>query len=162
MIGWLCYLLVQLVTLCATLLGYVLLIPFCLAQAWQTSPVPSIGQKAWITRGPIDRWSFGPLNAVYGNPEDGVSGQTALVWGSGTDAGKLVPYMPGANAAWRAYCWSALRNSADQLKYVFQWRGSKPAPYVEGSFKLFGRTITYAFGWKVENGHFEVPVFGLR
>lgn len=156
--SWILFALAQLGMLTATLLGYVLLIPFCLAQAWETSPVPSIGQKAWIVRGPVDRWSWGLLNYVYGNPEDGVSGQTALVWGSGTDAGRLVPYMPGANAAWRAYCWSAARNTAGGLKYVFQWRGKLPAPFKQ--VKLFG--FTASFGWKLENGSYYVPVFSVR
>ncbi|MDE2105200.1 MAG: hypothetical protein KGL39_48695 [Patescibacteria group bacterium] len=148
--------------LTATLLGYVLLIPFCLAQAWKPSQYASIGQKMWITRGPVDRWSWKPLNYVYGNPEDGVSGQTALIWGSGADAGKLVPYMPGANAAWRAYCWSAGRNSAGALKYAFQWRGKLPAPFKSGVFSVFGVSFTYGFGWKLENGSFYVPVASVR
>lgn len=159
--AWGYFWLAQLASIAATLVGYVLLLPFCLAQAWEMSPVPSIGQKPWLTRGPIDRWRWAPLNAVYGNPEDGVSGQTALIWGSGTEAGHLVSYMPGAAAWRRAYAWSAWRNSADNLKYVFQWRGAQPAPYKSGTFKLFGKLFAYDFGWQVENEHYYVPVFKL-
>lgn len=159
---WTYFVLAQVAMLVAQVVGLVALIPFCLAQAWETSPAPSIGQKPWLTRGPIDRWSWGPLNYVYGNPEDGVSGQTALIWGSGTSSGQLVPYLPGANAAWRAYCWSAARNSAGGLKYVFQWRGKLPAPYKSGVFSVFGKSFTYGFGWKLENGSFYVPVASVR
>ena len=157
--GWVWLAIVQLITMAFTVAGWVILIPFCLAQAWETSPVKSIG---WQTgRGPVDRWKWAPLNWVYGNPEDGVSGQTALIWGSGLMAGKLVGYMPGSWAPWRAYCWSALRNSADNLKYVFQWRGAHP-PFISKTFVLFGRTFTYTAGWKVENVHYLVPVISLR
>ncbi len=96
----------------APLTGLVVLIPFCLAQAWE---------PCMSTEGPwpvhqIDRWKWAPLNRVYGNPEDGVSGKYALIW----VGGKRVPYMPNAWAPWRAYCWSAWRNTADQLKYTYR------------------------------------------
>jgi hypothetical protein len=96
----------------APALGLVVLIPFCLAQAWE----PCMSTENPFGRAPreIDRWKWAPLNRVYGNPEDGVSGAKALVWVNG----ERVPYMPGAWAPWRAYCWQA-RNSADQLKYTY-------------------------------------------
>jgi hypothetical protein len=95
-------------------LGWVLLVPFCLAQAWETCD---------STAGPypvrkIDRWKWKPLNAIYGNPEDGVSGQCALVWyWDGVDAHSAVqiPYRPGMWAPLRAWLWSAWRNSTNQL-----------------------------------------------
>jgi hypothetical protein len=137
--AWAWFAIVQAVSLCATALGWVLLIPFCLAQAW-TADVP-------------DRWSFAPLNYVYGNAEDGVSGRRALIWGSGADEGKKVPYMPGAAPAWRAYCWSAWRNSAGNLKRVFAWDAG---PFA--TFKIFGRTVK--IGWQQETLG-KVPVLSL-
>lgn len=110
--GW--FAVIQLISLAATLFGLILLIPFCLAQAW--NPAESTLWKGRV----IDCWSWTPLNWVYGNPEDGVSGQTALIWLNGTTQGR---YQPDANPAWRAYRWSALRNSCDNLKYVFAWKG---------------------------------------
>jgi hypothetical protein len=135
-LGWCWFVIVQLISLVAYLAGLVVLLPFCLAHAW-TVDQHSIkdGQR------PIDRWSFAPLNYVYGNPEDGVSGEHALIWDS---AGHLVPYMPGAPAWWRAYCWSALRNSAGGLKHVFAWEGG---PYVTGK-KQGGHGMVY---WNQEN-----------
>lgn len=156
MSAWVYFAWVQLVSLIAQLAGFAILLPFCVMHAWETSPIPSI--KPGIVRGPVDRWRSGLLDDVYGNPEDGVSGQTALVWGSGKDAGRLVPYWPSAPAWLRAYAWSAWRNSAGGLKYEFQWRGELPAPFKQ--VKLFG--FIASFGWKPENGDYYVPVFSIR
>lgn len=112
--AWAWFAVVQLVSLAATLLGLLLLIPFCLAQAWVETE-----STLWKGR-VVDRWSWAPLNYLFGNPEDGVSGQRALVWLNGTTQGR---YLPEASPAWRAYSWSALRNSSDNLKYVFAWKG---------------------------------------
>lgn len=122
-------------------LGWVVLIPFCVRKAW-TADLKSIKDQRVI-----DRWNWKPLNWIWGNPEDGVSGQYALVW----DRTGQVPYMPGADPAWRAYCWSAWRNSANMLKYVFAW---KNGPLL-ASFTLFGRT--HKLGWQMENGY-KVPI----
>lgn len=100
---------IQLISLVVTVVGWILLIPFCIAQAW----VPTMA----VSGRQIDRWKFRPLNWVYGNVEDGVSGQHALIW---TATGQ-VPYRPNAHPAVRAYLWSAWRNSADNLKYLFRW-----------------------------------------
>jgi hypothetical protein len=97
----------------AQLLGLVVLVPFCLLQAWE--PCESTDNPYGRKPRTISRWSWAPLNAIYGNPEDGVSGGEALIWNSTGTA--RVPYMPGAWAPWRAYCWSAGRNRADQLTH---------------------------------------------
>lgn len=111
--GWVYFAFVQLVSLLGMVLGWFVLIPFCLAQAWIRDSVSIKDGRL------VDRWSFKPLNWIFGNPEDGPSGQTALVQVNGA----LSLYMPDAWAPWRAYCWSAWRNSADNLKYVFKWVG---------------------------------------
>lgn len=123
------------------ILGWILLIPFCIRQAWTADSKSIKDQRV------IDRWNWKPLNWIWGNPEDGVSGQYALVW---TRTGQ-VPYMAGADPAWRAYCWSAWRNSADALKYVFAW---KNGPLL-ATFTLGGRV--HKLGWQMENGY-NVPV----
>ena len=147
MTAWCWFTVVQLVSALATLLGWVLLIPFCLAQSWGECGRVSIKDKR-----AIDCWNWIPLNQVYGNPEDGVSGQDAVLIGGGR-------YMPGAWAPWRAYCWSAWRNSANSLKYVFAWNAG---PYKSGRLTVFGKTISYGLGWKRENGHYNVPVLSVR
>ncbi len=132
--GW--FTVAQLITLTFMVIGFVVLIIPCLLHAWELSPTPSIndGRK-------IDRWTWSFLNPIWGNPEDGVSGQTALVWINGTTRGPYWPTCP--NAALRAYAWSAWRNSCDQLKY-------RLAVTIFGTpaFKLGNRTI----GWSKENG----------
>jgi hypothetical protein len=161
--AWLRFAGVQLVMLAATVLGWLLLIPFCLLQAWSTQhgglKFVSIKNKR-----SIDRWIWQPLNYVYGNPEDGVSGQQAVIWKDDLP----FPYMPLPDwlqrfqeiptrrflawiyPAWRAYVWSGWRNSADNLKYVFS---CESCPLKTGTF--LGRP--YKIGWQEENGY-KVPV----
>ena len=126
---WAWFAVVQLISLVATVLGWVLLVPFCLSHAWKLGPKSIKDERI------IDVWSWASLNLVYGNPEDGVSGMFALVQGN-------QEYMPSSKvpAWWRAYCWSALRNSCDNLKYVFAWKGG---PFWR---REFGRFYVQA-GW---------------
>lgn len=131
---WLKFIAIQLVMLLATIVGWVLLIPICLAQAWHKDF--SVSDRV------IDVWPYVWMNKIYGNPEDGVSGQQALVWNAEGTA--KVPYMPGAWAPWRAYCWSAWRNSADNLKYVFAGAPGQALPLL--TFRLFNRTCK--IGWQ--------------
>jgi hypothetical protein len=118
----------------------VVLLPFCLAQSFQLTMSPFVKTPAQRI---VDKWKWEPLNAIYGNPEDGVSGRFAVIWGSGADEGKQVQYMPDAPAWKRAYCWSALRNTADGLKYKFAWDG----PLATGT--VLGRH--YQIGWKARS-----------
>lgn len=142
---WLKFAAIQLVMLFWTIVGWFILLPFCWAHAWKLSPVRSI--KDGLSG--IDEWSWAPLNWVYGNPEDGVCGMFARVWVNGV----AQEYMPSATvwAWWRAYCWSAWRNSCDNLKYVF---ADPKGPLV--TFRWLGRTGK--IGWQWENGY-NVPVF---
>lgn len=141
---WLKFAAIQLVMLAATVLGWLVLLPFCWAHAWKLGPF----RPQRVT----DVWSWAPLNWIYGNPEDGVSGMLARVWDAD---GKEQEYMPSSKvpAWWRAYCWSAWRNSCDNLKYVF---ADPKGPLV--TFTLFGRQGK--IGWQVENGA-NVPVASL-
>lgn len=152
-LGWVWYVWVQLVMGAFMVIGWLLLIPFCLARAW------IVGANSRFRL--VDKWRWEPLNWIYSNFEDGVSGQQALVWNAaGTEK---VPYMPtpdppfeawnrGARLyvrlwdAWRAYCWSAWRNSCDGLKYAFAWDNGPQA-------MILGHKI----GWWLENGQ-KVPV----
>jgi hypothetical protein len=93
------------------LLGYAIIPFFCLAQYWTASISTAGPYKPHA----IDRWRATWLNTIYGNPEDGVSGRFAIIWGSGPNLGVRVPYMQGRNPVWRACCWN-YRNMANQLK----------------------------------------------
>lgn len=147
---WLKFAAIQLVMLIATVLGWLILLPFCWARAWHIQAGPP-GTRL------VDAWDWKPLNYVYGNYEDGVSGELALVWQANMKLGTAtqVEYMPSEHvpAWWRAYCWSAWRNSCDELKYVFADPNGSLV-----TFKLFGRACK--IGWQMENGY-NVPVFSL-
>jgi len=119
----------------AALAGIVALAPFCYLHAWTLSTLDGSNKDGR----PIDHWNTSWLRVIYDNPEDGVSGQQALIWNSTGTA--LMPYLPKASTAWRAYRWSAIRNSADGLKYLFAW---KEGPLK--TFTLFGRT--HKIGWQ--------------
>lgn len=137
-LGWVWYITVQLIMLFFTVLGWFLLLPFCLTHCWYfKTPKLSIKDNR-----PIDYWAWYSLNWVYGNPEDGVSGQQAIIELNGNAS----PYMPHTPAWWRAYCWSAWRNSCDNLKYVFAWRRGPQAV-----------VLGHKIGWWDENGY-KVPV----
>lgn len=159
---WLKFAVIQLAMLAATVAGWFILLPFCIAQAWERDYDSGLTmgcsgyrirwQYISIKDGrPIDGWSFFLLNTVYGNPEDGVSGQTALVWNR--LGSNQIPYKPTRWAWLDAYLWSAWRNSCDNLKYVF---ADPKGPRV--TFEFIGRTAK--IGWQMENGY-NVPVFSL-
>lgn len=94
--------------------GFLFLWVPCLLGAF-TAP---IYQSSKAGHGPVDRWSWGWLNAWYSNIEDGVSGQQAIVYVDG--AGHLGTYastFPKWTPKWViAYAWSAWRNGANNLK----------------------------------------------
>jgi hypothetical protein len=112
-LGWVWYVTVQSIMFVAMVVGWLFLWIPCVLHAWKRAAAVSIKDGR-----AIDLWSWFPLNYVYGNPEDGVSGAQALI---GDATGQLVPYLPNATAWRRAYLWSGWRNSCDNLKYVFQW-----------------------------------------
>lgn len=130
----------------ALLAGVIILILPCVLRAWKISNKASIKDQLRV----IDEWSWKPLNWVYGQPEDGVSGKQAIVY----TTGQAGPYLPAAGERWRAYCWNH-RNWAGNLKYVFSW---PEGPIVEWTWILRGKTRNAKIGWQQENG-FNVPVF---
>jgi len=152
---WLKWFLAQCLMFLAAALGvFVLPIP-CLRRAW------SVNAKSIKDGRPIDTWNSSWLNSVYGNPEDGVSGSTALVWENGV----LVSYRPQSRPWVRAYLWSGFRNTADNLKYKFSlpmvWDDTTeigPEHMVGGPIKYWWK---FKFGYQIENGY-NVPVIGLK
>ena len=101
-LAWAYFAFAQAVTGVCMLLGFAVLALPCALEAWEASPYLSINPAH---KGRIDRWSWAWLNPIWGNPEDGVSGQTALIWLNGVTEG---PYWPGCpSPRLRAYAWSA-------------------------------------------------------
>ena len=137
--SWVRFTLVQIVMLLATVLGWFILPIPCILQAWRISPKPSIKDGRQI-----DEWKFNWLNKVYGNPEDGVSGRFAKL----SDGSA---YLPNCNSILRAYTWSAIRNSADGLKYLF----------ADPNGPLVDTWVHVKIGYQEENG-FKVPVFSVK
>lgn len=107
----------------AILFGLTFLWIPCLLHAWE--PVMSTnGSTDQTAPRQIDQWSWKWLRPWYHNPADGDSGKFAII-----DWTHQTYYMPdGDKPKWlpqwlweslRAYLWSAWRNSADGLKYIF-------------------------------------------
>jgi hypothetical protein len=103
----------------AEMLGFVVLLPASVMHAW-TAPPAYISIKPVLTTQParlvVDEWRWNWLNAWYGNSEDGVSGQQALLQVDGQYV-----YYPTLFPSWTpkwciAYAWSAWRNGANNLK----------------------------------------------
>lgn len=142
--SWAWFWLAQLIMLVMMVLGWFVLLPACLLHFWKLSPKPSVNDGRVI-----DEWALAPLNWIWGNPEDGVSAEFALVWIDSTTRGAWRPEAP----VWlRAYAWSACRNSTDSLKYSLALGLHGPT----FSVNVFGRTLRG--GWSVENG---LPVLVL-
>ncbi len=104
----------------AEILGFFLLLPACIFNAWTDADYPSIKPypAVGIKRLEVDQWSWQWLNYWYANTEDGVSGQQAIIYVDG--AGHLGTYastFPSWTPKWViAYCWSAWRNGANNIK----------------------------------------------
>lgn len=142
---WVRFALAQIIQFAFFLLGLLVLILPCVLQAWEDSPVLSIGDQR-----KIDRWQWAWVRWLgFSNPEDGDSGQTALIWKDG----QRVLYADPQRPRWSAYKWSALRNSADGWKYRLAYPNG---PLV--TFRFLGRTVKA--GYQPENG-FNVPVLSF-
>lgn len=92
--------------------GYGLLIPFCLLKAWQpaVSTINPFGRPPRV----ISEWRWAWLNTIYGNREDGVSGAEAMIWDWPAYSYRVL-YRPNTWAPLRAWLWSAWRNSTNAL-----------------------------------------------
>jgi hypothetical protein len=151
-VSWLYFVLIQLLGLATDAAGLVVLAPACYLHSWTQADTLSINPDPPGRR--VDRWSWGWLNAVWGNPEDGVSGAQALI----ATGGRRRPYLPASSAGWRAYRWSALRNRSDGMKYRLAWQHG---PFYRRQLRLFGERLVFKAGWQLESG-IKVPVLSLR
>lgn len=106
--SWLYFAFVQLSSLVAMVIGWFILIIPCALGAWK--PVDRVYCPMWmeqqgLPKGTIYIWKLNWMNAVWGNDEDGVTGP---LWYN------------DPISKWRAYLWSAWRNSANNLRFVFR------------------------------------------
>lgn len=109
------FIVVQLVSMLAMIIGWILLIVPCAMRAWVE--VEQIYQADWqvlqgLPKKKIKIWAWRWLNAIWGNDEDGVV--------SGLRGN--VEYNPNGSR-FKAYLWCAWRNSANNLRFVFRWVG---------------------------------------
>lgn len=122
-------------------LGLLLVGLASLFKAWTFPYAKSI--KPLPNRQLIDGWTL-PINLIFGNPEDGVSGVDAYgpSW-----TGSYNP----TGSRWGAFVWSGLRNWAAGYNYLtWPWSSTPPlyvGPFV-GSFAVeigwqqrYGRTV---------------------
>jgi hypothetical protein len=104
MSGWLKFALIQLIALVVMVVGWFLLLPLAWFRAW--TPRYSLHYPERI----VDVWRGGQLTWIWGNEEDGVTG-AAFYRAQFKDARVC------------AYLWSAWRNSANNLRWVFADKG---------------------------------------
>lgn len=119
--GWLWFAVVQLIALLATVIGWILLAPPAALQCWKTR------ESMYFPTKQIPVWRGGWLTWIWGNEEDGVIGNAA----------HQMRYRK--NPRLGAYLWSAWRNSANNLRFVFRWQGG---PFCRREFR----------GWYVQAG----------
>lgn len=113
--AWLWFLVVQLINAVFLAVGIVVLIPLAATGAWVTRPSRFFPGRA------VTAWKGGWLTWCWGNEEDGVTG--AEFYRERFKSDRLC-----------AYCWSALRNPANNLRFIFKWIGG---PFVRKEFGNF-------------------------
>ncbi len=102
--GWAWFVAVQFIALIFTIVGWVLLIPFAALRLWRLQASPYFPGRS------VEAWRGGALMFPWGNFEDGVIGNAA-------HRARFKDDRLGA------YYWSAWRNSANNLRFVFRWQG---------------------------------------
>jgi hypothetical protein len=91
----------------------------------------------------IDRWTW-PINAIYGNPEDGVTGMDAL-------GPSWTGFYNPTGSRWLAFKWSGLRNWADGFNYI-TWIFSGTPPLLVKDYTFFGSQRQLKLGWQQRYG----------
>src|ERR1700737_789244 len=108
-LGWAWFCIVQLIEAIFLLIGLLLLIPMAYFKLWVLKPSPYFpGRIVTVWRG---GWLMFPL----GNWEDGCTGEAST-----QRAAEYASRYPDIRL--RAYMWSALRNPANNLRFIFRWR----------------------------------------
>jgi hypothetical protein len=123
-LGWIWFILIELVALRLLGFGWLVLLPLSIAKAWRYD----IYRQVTYWRG--GRWTW-----IWGNEEDGVTGP---VW-----------YMPGKPEWLRAYMWSAWRNSCNNLRYLVAW---KAGPFWQKRFTFRGAPWYVQAGFRPDTG----------
>lgn len=91
----------------------------------------------------VDGWTW-PINAIYGNPEDGVSGRYAF---GPTWSGAFNP----TGSRLKAFEWAGFRNWANGWNYL-TWRSPRVPPLFIYPYRFFGGTRVLKLGWQQRYG----------
>ncbi len=105
-LGWVWFVIVQLIAFAFFLVGIVVLLPLAFARAWVDRP------SRYFPNRTVTAWVGGWLTFPWGNEEDGVTG-----------ADFYQKRFKPSHLWLCAYLWSAWRNSANNLRFVFRWVG---------------------------------------
>lgn len=127
--GWTYFWLVQLVYFICFLIGIFLLIPFTVLKQWKTRQSKQYDRQ-------ILCWKLEWLNYIWGNEEDGIDGAQFYK--------DRIP-----SIRWRTYLWSAWRNSANNLRFVFNWKATGPFYRFEWRNWYFQAGFYKDNGWPV-------------
>lgn len=114
-LGWIWFALVQLIELVFLLAGLVLLAPLAATRCWITR------ESKYFPGRQVTAWRGGWFTWAWCNDEDGVTG--ADFYRARFRDDRLC-----------AYCWSALRNPANNLRFVFKWIGGPFYRWENGKF----------------------------
>jgi hypothetical protein len=126
-VGWLWFLCIQMIALIAMVIGWVLLIPLSVFRLWRPRKSRIYPDRQVLV------WRGGWLTWIWGNEEEGVCGPASY----------NLMY-----SEWDTYLWSAWRNSANNLRFIFAW---PQGPYFEYSIKgwYFAVGFKPITGWPV-------------
>jgi hypothetical protein len=128
-LGWLYFIFVQIVAFVCMVVGWFLLAPLAARGQWVYTE-----SIHWPTR-QIAVWKWRWVDVIWGNDEDGVIGAPFYA-------------QQVKNVYLRAYLWSAWRNSANNLRFVFRWKNTGPF------YKWVSKNGKWYFqaGWYADNG----------
>ncbi|MDB6085200.1 MAG: hypothetical protein JWN43_3081 [Gammaproteobacteria bacterium] len=135
-LGWLWFVIVQLIELVALILGLIVLLVLAATKCWY------IRESRYFPGRQITVWRGGYLSWPWGNEEDGVTGE-ASTQRAATYAARY------PNIRIRAFMWSALRNPANNLRFVFRWRGGPFYRWENASHTFYFQAGWYANGYPV-------------
>lgn len=122
--SWLGFWVVQFIMLAVGVAGLLPVAIACALKAWEPEFSTQWAPDAPVKAHSIRVWSWGWMNYLWGNPEDGVA---------------------PTGGRWNAFVWSALRNYSDNLKYVYAEPGG---PFYAKNFTVFGRPFYVMAGFR--------------
>lgn len=136
--GWIWYVILQTVTWIALFpTGVILCAVLAYSRLWYTRA------SRYYPDRQVTVWRGGWLTWLWGCEENGVDPGDQLV------VGGTAKYLPDASPSWRAYMWTAWRNSVGNLCWVTSWKGG---PWWQIHFTVRGEPWYAQAGFRPDNG----------